>query len=106
MLKEGLRINCCVIKHKFLLTHASSRCDQTLRLSCGRVIKRGRPARATVRTRSTATDQQSFYTVLGVSLDATLAEVKTAYRLLALKWHPDHATSPAARDTYQVRHFA
>lgn len=102
MLKEGLHINCRVIKHKFLLTQASSARDQTLRLSCRCVIKRGRPARATVKTRSTATDHQSFYAVLGVSLDATLAEVKTAYRRLALKWHPDHATSPAARDTYQA----
>jgi hypothetical protein len=30
------------------------------------------------------------YVVLGVSLEATDEEIRSAFRLLALKWHPDH----------------
>jgi DnaJ-class molecular chaperone len=33
--------------------------------------------------------QQNFYSVLGVKKSANLKEIKTAYRLLAKKYHPD-----------------
>ncbi|KAL0052786.1 hypothetical protein WJX82_007726 [Trebouxia sp. C0006] len=61
-----------------------------------------RRCRITSRVRSAATDHHTFYSVLGVSRDATLAEVKTAYRRLAIKWHPDHASGAEARETYQA----
>merc|ERR1739847_146613 len=35
------------------------------------------------------TQETSYYEILGVALNATDAEVKRAYRQLALKWHPD-----------------
>lgn len=31
----------------------------------------------------------SAYTVLGIVFGATLAEIKKAYRKMAIKWHPD-----------------
>ena len=44
-----------------------------------------------------------YYDVLGVSKDATDAELKKAYRLLALKWHPDKNAdrSEEAKDMFQ-----
>ena len=41
-----------------------------------------------------------LYRVLGVSYRATPAEIKSAYRRLARKYHPDVSTSPDANTTF------
>lgn len=34
-------------------------------------------------------NNESYYTVLGVSENASIEEIKTRYKLLARKYHPD-----------------
>eukprot|EP00435_Cladocopium_sp_Y103_P038144 s86_g10.t1 len=36
-----------------------------------------------------ANEQKDYYEVLGVAKDASEADIKRAYKKLALKWHPD-----------------
>ncbi len=42
-----------------------------------------------------------FYEALGVSKNASDAEIKTAYRRQALKWHPDRNKSAEASDRFK-----
>uniref|UniRef100_A0A914VPH9 DnaJ homolog subfamily C member 1 n=1 Tax=Plectus sambesii TaxID=2011161 RepID=A0A914VPH9_9BILA len=40
--------------------------------------------------------QQNFYELFGINKDATLGEVKKAYRRLSLQWHPDRNSDEGA----------
>ncbi len=44
---------------------------------------------------------KDFYEVLGVSKNAAISEIKTAYRKLALKWHPDRNKSQEAHEKFK-----
>ncbi|XP_022156437.1 uncharacterized protein LOC111023328 [Momordica charantia] len=37
-----------------------------------------------------------YYTILGIRKDASFSDIRTAYRKLALKWHPDRWTRDPA----------
>ncbi|KAF9082123.1 hypothetical protein BGX23_012785 [Mortierella sp. AD031] len=43
-----------------------------------------------------------FYKVLGINKDATEAEIKKAYRKLALQMHPDKNSAPGADEAFKI----
>lgn len=44
----------------------------------------------------------NYYDALGVAGDATPEQIKNAYRVLAMKWHPDRNKSPEATERFKL----
>ena len=49
---------------------------------------------------------KNLYELLGIPQTATSEEIKHAYRVLAMKWHPDRNTSAEAEERFKEINFA
>lgn len=47
------------------------------------------------------TSKRDYYEVLGLTRSATAADIKSSYRRLALKWHPDKNKEPGAEAKFK-----
>jgi molecular chaperone DnaJ len=45
--------------------------------------------------------KRDYYEILGLTKNASQAEIKSAYRKLALEWHPDRNKSPEANEKFK-----
>ena len=54
------------------------------------------------RRRPPSSKRKTLYDVLGVAVNAPRAEVKRAYRKLALRLHPDKCASPTANERFKA----
>ncbi|KKU75127.1 MAG: Chaperone protein DnaJ [Candidatus Amesbacteria bacterium GW2011_GWB1_47_26] len=50
--------------------------------------------------------KRDYYDILGVSKGASDAQIKSAYRKMAMQWHPDKNKSPEAEEKFKGPHSA
>jgi DnaJ domain len=50
--------------------------------------------------------RQTYYEVLGIPRDASTADIRDAYRALAMRWHPDRNRNPEALERFKLINVA
>ena len=74
--------------------------DVEYALSQGATAQQCATVKRLIEKKIKAVGKKDYYTILGVSKDATMHEIKKAYRRLARIWHPDKNDDPVAADTF------